>query len=54
MPTVYLTLSTDGSSFLTIRPAYAGTDFIIARDGGLPPFISFSTGYSRVFGITDE
>src|SRR5437870_2672100 len=27
-------------------PAYAGTDFIIARDGpGLPPFIFFSTNY---------
>jgi len=26
-------------------PAYAGTDFIIVRDAGLPPFISFSTSY---------
>src|SRR5437870_12404384 len=26
-------------------PAYAGTDFIIVRTAGLPPFISFSTSY---------
>jgi hypothetical protein len=26
-------------------PALAGTDFLIARDGRLPSFISFSTGY---------
>ena len=29
-------------------PVYAGTDFIIARDGRLPPFISFSTSYPEV------
>ena len=29
-------------------PAVAGTDFIIAGTGGLPPFISFSTNYPEV------
>jgi hypothetical protein len=29
-------------------PAYAGTDFIIARDAGLPPSISFSTSYPEL------
>src|ERR1700752_2943167 len=29
-------------------PAYAGTDFIIARDGRPPPFISFSTSYPEL------
>ena len=28
-------------------PAYAGTDFIIARDGWIAPFISFSTSYHK-------
>src|SRR5271166_4853783 len=29
-------------------PAYAGTDFIIVRDGRMPPFISFSTSYPEL------
>jgi hypothetical protein len=29
-------------------PAYAGTDFIIARRAGLPPFISFSISYPEL------
>jgi hypothetical protein len=29
-------------------PAYAGTDFIIAREAGLPPFTSFSTSYPEL------
>ncbi len=29
-------------------PAYAGTDFIIARDGRIAPFIFFSTSYTEL------
>jgi hypothetical protein len=32
-------------------PAYAGTDFIIARE--LPPFISFSTSYPELDDLVD-
>ena len=34
-------------------PAYAGTDFIIVRDGRFPPFIFFSTSYRELRSRAD-